>query len=81
MLTLYRSALRLRRELGRGDLAWLPSPEGVLAFHREPGFTCTVNFTGKPVTIDRPGKLLLSSGPLSGDELPADTAAWWRTTA
>lgn len=80
MLTLYRSALRLRRErpeLGDGGLEWLPSPDGVLAFHREPGFTCTVNFGGEPVTIDRPGKLLLSSGPVSGDELPADTAAWW----
>jgi alpha-glucosidase len=86
MLSLYTEALRLRHELpqlGDGVLHWLPSPGGVLAFDRGPGFVCTVNVTGEPVCIDRPGSLALASttGVGAGDTvlLPADAAAWWTT--
>jgi alpha-glucosidase len=79
VLSLYRRALRLRRELD-GPLRWLPSPDGVLAFERDSGFVCTVNFTGEPVTVDRPGSLLLASeSAVDGTTavLPPDSAAWW----
>ncbi|HKN96931.1 MAG TPA: alpha-amylase family glycosyl hydrolase, partial [Pseudonocardiaceae bacterium] len=77
-LSLYRKALRVRRDLD-GPLRWLPAPDGVLAFERAGGFTCTVNFTGEPAELDRPGTLLLASDTeLAGSILPPDSAAWWR---
>ena len=57
MLTLYRTALRLRREhpaLGDGALTWLPAaPPGVLSFTREPGFLCVVNLSPARVELPR----------------------------
>ncbi|HEY3750935.1 MAG TPA: glycoside hydrolase family 13 protein [Pseudonocardiaceae bacterium] len=87
MLGLYRTALRLRRdlpELGDGMLRWLPAPTGLLVFDRGPGFVCTVNITTGPVEINRPGELVLASVPElavgSGSTvvLPPDSAGWWR---
>ncbi|MFI7157561.1 glycoside hydrolase family 13 protein [Micromonospora chalcea] len=82
MLELYRAALTLRRTepaLGDGTLAWLPAPEGVLAFAREPGFTCVVNLGDAAVPLPAHDELLLASGPLDDDRLPPDTAVWLRT--
>jgi alpha-glucosidase len=86
MLAMYRTALRLRRDhpaLGNGEMRWLPSPEHVLAFARDPGFVCTVNLGPEPVGLPEYGDLLLASGPTTasakGIVLPADTTAWWRT--
>ncbi|MBN6051756.1 glycoside hydrolase family 13 protein [Nonomuraea sp. RK-328] len=76
MLTLYRSALRLRRELlGDGTLTWLPSDGDVLAFRRESGLVCVSNLGPAPVPLP-PGELLLASGPVEGGALPPDTTAW-----
>ncbi|MDX3075306.1 glycoside hydrolase family 13 protein [Streptomyces sp. NPDC088354] len=83
-LELYRAALRLRRELpglGAGEsVHWQDAPEGVLVFRR-PGFACTVNTTGAPVTLPAPGAVLLSSAPVEvtadGVVLPSDTTVWW----
>ncbi|NED53539.1 glycoside hydrolase family 13 protein [Micromonospora aurantiaca] len=82
MLELYRAALTLRRAepaLGDGTLTWLPAPHGVLAFAREPGFTCLVNLGGAAVPLPAQNRLLLASGPLDDDRLPPDTAVWLRT--
>ncbi|MCZ7429568.1 glycoside hydrolase family 13 protein [Micromonospora sp. WMMA1949] len=82
MLELYRAALALRRTepaLGDGTLTWLPAPDGVLAFAREPGFTCLVNLGGAAVPLPAHDELLLASGPLDDDRLPPDTAVWLRT--
>ncbi|MEU1812792.1 glycoside hydrolase family 13 protein [Micromonospora sp. WMMD1076] len=82
MLELYRAALTLRRAepgLGDGTLTWLPAPDGVLAFAREPGFTCLVNLGGTAVPLPAHDRLLLASGPLDDDRLPPDTAVWLRT--
>ncbi|WHT17296.1 glycoside hydrolase family 13 protein [Crossiella sp. CA-258035] len=80
MHALYREALRLRRELpalGDGPMRWLDRGEQVLAFHRPPGFTCVLNLSGAPVPLPAHERVLLASGPLTGqDELPADTAVW-----
>ncbi|WP_034269345.1 glycoside hydrolase family 13 protein [Haloechinothrix halophila] len=82
-LSLYREALRLRRELPDGPLRWVDpdtnpdtssgSGSAVLVFRREPGFTCTVNFGASPVIVPRPGRLLLTSSP--NDEFVARDVA------
>jgi alpha-glucosidase len=80
-LSLYRNALRLRRAtpgLGDGPMEWLPSVPGVLAFTRGPGFACVVNLSDRAVELPVSGEVLLSSGPLEGSVLPADTAVWIR---
>ncbi|WP_248959138.1 glycoside hydrolase family 13 protein [Sphaerisporangium perillae] len=83
-LSLYRAALRLRREhpaLGDGTLTWRESPSGTLVFTRDEAFACTVNTTGEPVELPRPGNLLLASAPVAVEgetvRLAPDSAAWW----
>ncbi|PRY60437.1 glycoside hydrolase family 13 protein [Glycomyces artemisiae] len=88
MLSLYRLALRLRRDdpaLGDGPMQWLDAPDGVLAFTRGPRFTCTVNLTDRPIPLPA-GKPLIASAPLEpapdsggAPALPPDAAAWLRT--
>jgi alpha-glucosidase len=80
VLELYRAALRLRRELpalGDGTLRMRDDPaDGVLAFDRDPGFTCVVN-TGADAVALPPGEVLLASTDLPGDgTLPGDAAVW-----
>ncbi len=84
-LSLYKKALRLRRELllpAEDALHWADAPQNVLAFRREPGFTCAVNFGADPVTLPFEGEVVLSSGPVEQDGthlvLPGDTAVWLR---
>ena len=82
MLELYRSALALRRRLpelgaetGDSVLTWLPSPAPVLAFRRGDGFVCTVNTGSQPVTLPKPGALLLASAPVAVSAPEPETAA------
>jgi len=81
-LSLYRTALRLRRDhpaLGRGTLRWLggaPENPDLLCFAREPGFVFAANFGRAPARLPAHREILLASGPLAGDRLPPDTAAW-----
>ncbi|MGH3661197.1 MAG: glycoside hydrolase family 13 protein [Micromonosporaceae bacterium] len=83
MLSLYRAALRLRREhpaLGDGQMRWLPAPDGALVFARDPGFICAVNFGDQPVDLPDYGATLCASGPVwrdGGTVLPAATAVWF----
>jgi alpha-glucosidase len=80
MLTLYRSALRLRREhpaLGSGELRWDDDARhDVLHLIREPGFSCVVNFGNESIDLPPHGEVLLASGPLPDDQLPPDTTVW-----
>jgi alpha-glucosidase len=79
MLELYRAALAFRRlsdALGDGAIEWLPAPDGVLAFAREPGFACVVNLSSEPVALPVDGAVALCSGMLEDGLLPSDTAAW-----
>ncbi|HSK53973.1 MAG TPA: glycoside hydrolase family 13 protein [Jiangellales bacterium] len=81
-LELYRTALRLRRELdalGDGPMHWIDSAAGVLAFRRDPGFVCVVNIGGAPAELPPHEELLVSSAPLEGGRLPVDAAAWLST--
>lgn len=80
MLSLYRTALRLRGEWvtsGADEVRWLESPGEVIAFRRG-SLGCLVNLGGTPVRLPAPAELLLASGPTDGGELPTDTAAWLR---
>ncbi|MFF3563205.1 glycoside hydrolase family 13 protein [Streptomyces sp. NPDC002574] len=82
-LELYRTALRLRRELpglGDGPMRWLDAPQGVLALGR-PGLVCTVNTRSTPVELPVPGRPVLSSEPVTPTggniRLPAHSCIWW----
>ncbi len=76
-LELYRAALRVRRDLGGdGALTWIEREPDVLAFRRDTGLVCVVNFSARPVRLPA-GRLELTSMPLPDDEwLPPETAAW-----
>jgi alpha-glucosidase len=82
MLSLYRSALSIRRShpaLGDGTLTWIDSEPGVLAFSRGLGFVNVTNLSGEAVALPAYTRLLLSSAPLVGGLLPPDSTAWLRT--
>ncbi|MGH3466162.1 MAG: glycoside hydrolase family 13 protein [Thermocrispum sp.] len=81
MLTLYRTALRLRRaspELGDGPMRWLGTTPGVLAFSRGEDFVCVVNVSGAPLALPESDEVLLASDPIDDGLLYANTAAWLR---
>ncbi|MFE0761561.1 glycoside hydrolase family 13 protein [Streptomyces smyrnaeus] len=86
MLSLYRTALRLRRAFrDAGGLRWLPmEAPHVLSFARtvpDGGGTvlCVVNFGPPEVALPAHRELLLASGPLTpSGGLPQDTAVWLR---
>ncbi|MPZ27046.1 MAG: hypothetical protein GEV12_11685 [Micromonosporaceae bacterium] len=80
-LSLYRTALRLRRELrlGRGPIHW-PEPPGpdVLLFAR-PGLVSITNCGTAPVRLPDPADPVLASGPLpEAGVLPVDRTVWCR---
>ena len=78
MLSLYRAALALRRTspaFGGDDVAWLPAPDGCLAFRRPGGLVCLVNLSTVPVPLPE-GQVLLASEPVVGGHVPADGAVW-----
>ena len=97
MLALYRDALGIRRSaalLGDGLMAWVPSPDGVLAFDRVPdadadadrgsdavgggGVRCIANLSAEPVPFPPHATVLLASGPLDAGLLPPETTVWLR---
>ena len=81
MLTLYRSALAIRRRepsLQSREFAWEDAPEGVLCYSRGDKFLVVVNLSGGPVALPDHDKVLIASGPLPGRMLAAVTAVWLR---
>ena len=76
MLSLYRTAIALRREhlAGGLDFAIEPVEGGVLRFRRG-GLTVMVNMGGSPVEIPA-GDVVLVSGPIKDGMLPKDTGIW-----
>jgi alpha-glucosidase len=76
MLSLYRTGLRLRRELADGPLRWLPSAAEVLAFTRGERFVCVVNFGRDPVDLPAGADVLIASSELEGGAVPRDTTVW-----
>jgi alpha-glucosidase len=79
-LSLYRKALELRRELPElqsEEFSWLKAPEGCLAYRRGPNLVVALNAGDVPAELP-PGEVLLSSSPIEGNKLPANTAVWLR---
>jgi alpha-glucosidase len=76
-LSLYRNALHWRRQLQAAEnMEWLPGTNGqVLYFARPGGWRCMTNFGPGPVPLPG-GSVILTSVPVTGPELPADTTAW-----
>jgi alpha-glucosidase len=80
-LTLYRTALRIRRDedgLGDGPLRWLDASPAVLAFERGDRFACVVNLSADPVDLPAHEHVLLASAALEGGRLGPDSTAWLR---
>lgn len=82
MLSLYRSALRIRREdpgLASTAFAWLDAPDGVLHFERDAGLRCAVNFGPAPFPVPDGAEVVLRSDEAPPDApLAADAALWYR---
>ena len=82
-LSMYRRALAIRHKesgLGDGPMTWIESAPSLLAFSRPGNFACYVNF-GEPVGLPEGSEVLLSSGPLHGNQIPTDTALWLRLSS
>jgi alpha-glucosidase len=78
-LSLYRTALRLRRKLpslGTGRMEWAERTPSVLTFTRGGSFSFVANLGTEPVPLPPHREILLASAPLRDATLPADTAAW-----
>lgn len=83
MLSLYRRALHLRRDLPAlhaEELTWLgldgdSQGDDVVAFTRGARFACVVNLGTAPVPLPAGATVLLASGPVD-DEIEPDTAVW-----
>ncbi|MGY3320020.1 glycoside hydrolase family 13 protein [Arthrobacter sp. TE12232] len=78
-LELYRTALKFRRELQTSEeMEWHESGSAdVLHFSRPGGWQTVTNFGDTPVELPA-GEVLVSSGPLDGGLLPANTTVWLR---
>ena len=79
-LNLYRRALGLRAQLWRdaGDLKWLSTPSGVVAFERGAA-QCWVNTGDSEVPLPESASVMLASAPGVLSALPPDTAVWLRS--
>jgi alpha-glucosidase len=76
-----KAALSIRKGeagLGDGEMNWIDSTDDVIAFQRPGKFACYVNFGPAEVVIPYGSEVLISSAPLKGEHIPADTAVWLR---
>ncbi len=81
MLSLYRSALGIRRAepaLRDGSFEWIASQPGILAFRRGSDFVSLTNLTGAPVRLPPDREVLLASADVSNGNLPNDASVWLR---
>jgi alpha-glucosidase len=79
-LSLYREALALRRRLQAAEtLEWVAAGNTVLHFVRPGGWVSVTNFGTDPVDLPA-GRVLLTSAPLVGGRLGADSTAWLVST-
>ena len=76
-LELYRTALRLRRELQTSEsLEWVETGDAdVVHFTRPGGWHCITNFGTKPYALPA-GSVRVSSAPLEAGLLPGATTVW-----
>nr|BFF09504.1 hypothetical protein GCM10025699_08070 [Microbacterium flavescens] len=76
-LSLYRSLIAARRArgLGAGSLEWIEGLGTEVVAFRNGSVTVIGNTGATPVALPE-GIVIASSGPLLGNELPADTTVW-----
>ncbi|MEU8205234.1 glycoside hydrolase family 13 protein [Streptosporangium sp. NPDC049046] len=83
-LSLYRTALRLRRDLQCDEsIEWIDLGEDIIAFRRANGWTSITNFSHDPIHLPE-GSVLISTQPVTTDRrIPGNATAWLRagTTA
>ncbi|MFT4219649.1 MAG: hypothetical protein QM611_03935 [Microbacterium sp.] len=77
MLSLYRRALALRRELQSGEqLEWVETGhDDVLRFRRPNGWEVVTNFGSEPYLLDDVS-VVLASAPAPIGVVPAETTVW-----
>ena len=78
-LEFYRAALRSRREHALGlddEVTLVEGQRDLLTFRRGP-LTVVLNCGNTPAPLPD-GEVLVASGPIEDDKLPADTAVWLR---
>ncbi|MEM9466738.1 MAG: glycoside hydrolase family 13 protein [Actinomycetota bacterium] len=77
--SLYRDALRARRAhfIDDATMTWVDTAPGLLAYERGTGVRCLANMSDTAVPMPA-GEILLTSEPGLADELPSDTAVWFR---
>ena len=81
MLRLYRTVLRLRREIdSESPFEWLDTAGDVIAFRRA-NVACVVNFGSVAVDLPEHTDVLLVSDELADGRLRPDSAAWLRVPA
>jgi alpha-glucosidase len=79
-LSMYRRALDLRRTLSalRGShFQWQQAPANCLAYRRGADLVVAANMGDTAVEMP-PGEVIISSGPIDGRTLPANTTVWLR---
>ena len=84
MLSLYRAALRIRREhpgLATDAFRWLPGPDGTLLFERGGGLRCAVNLSTRSIDLPPDARVVVASAQLDGHALSPDGAAWFERPA
>jgi alpha-glucosidase len=84
MLSLYRAALRIRREhpgLATDAFRWQPGPAGTLLFERGGGLRCAVNLSPRSIDLPPGARVVLASTQLDGHTLQPDGAAWFERPA
>ncbi|OBK18508.1 glycoside hydrolase family 13 protein [Mycobacterium asiaticum] len=78
-LSFFQHIIQLRKSRAEFDgtaIDWLSSPPDAVTFRRRGGgLVCVLNAGDRPVALP-PGEVLLTSAPLVGGRLPADSAAW-----
>jgi alpha-glucosidase len=76
-LSMYRQALNWRHKLQAAEsMDWMPGTGGqVLHFTRPGGWRSMTNFGPGPVPLPH-GIVIVSSAPVGGNQLPADTTVW-----
>ena len=82
VLSLYRAALRLRRELfdaAEETIDWVDTGRADVVAFRRSGVVCATVFGAEPFTPPAEwGAPLVASAALSGGALPGDSAAWFQ---
>jgi alpha-glucosidase len=75
-LRFYVDALAARRSLfAEEELTWLDSLVDVVSFERPGGWVNVTNFSTSPVPLP-PGRVVISSRPITGADLPGETTVW-----